>query len=302
MSEALKDRLRQVRIHLGMTVIAITDLVGLKSRKTWERYEAGANVPDSDTLRVLHEHGIDINWLLTGQGQMVWAERQRQSGTVPVLGLADCGLQGWYQESPTGLFAAAPPAVVDDPDGVAVIAMGESMRPAGIAPGDLVFCQSVATHQDGDPVLVELADGKMALKRWGGSNGGWVTLSGWLAPEGGTQMPYTDQRRADQVVSVRRVVLVQPGPIQGAGVAPGQELTADDRLYEVVIRAALRWREASGVMTAADVTAATISRMARMLRQGAEAKTDAQLEADVAHILDVARDMGQSLKDTPRRS
>lgn len=295
MADAFAERLKAARAHLGLTVAAITAKTELKDRKTWERYEKGETRPNSDILAMLKDSGIDANWLLTGEGDMLAADGRRIPGVVPVVGLAECGLKGWYQESPTGLFASAPPAVAADPGGLAVIATGDSMRPAGIRPGDMVFCRPVETPDEGDSVLVDLADGSMALKRWGGAAGGWVALQGWLvADAGGVQMPYTDQRRADQIRRVLRVALVQPSGASSL-LPGGVEITPDDRLYEVAIRAALRWFAAAELDVAPDGMAAMVSRAVCMLRaSGGASKTDDEVAAEMGHILSVAHQMARS--------
>lgn len=136
---------------------AMADRVGLKDRKTWERYEAGDTRPNSETLAGLHAIGIDCNWLLSGDGSMLRT-------ALPSIG------------------------------------------------------------------------------------------------EGG-----------------------------GAGTA----YTQDDRLYDIAIKATLRWYDAAGLEAPPDALAGMITRAVRMLRgrPDAAAKTDAELAEDVGAILDVAREM-----------
>ncbi|MBC7907018.1 MAG: helix-turn-helix domain-containing protein [Rhodospirillaceae bacterium] len=296
MSDLFSERLRLARERLGESVTGIAKESGV-NRGTWQRYESGTNRPDADTLAVLHRRGIDINWLLTGEGTMLRGDAPPLSGTVPVVGLAECGLRGWYQESPTGLYASAPPAVAADPRGLAVVAIGDSMRSAGIKPGDLVFCQSADALNPSELVLVELVDGTMSLKQLSGMTSSWVTLQGWLeADDDGVQMPYQDERRRDQVKALLRVALVQPGLAQQVtpGSAAGAGYCQDDRLYEIAIRTTLHWYETADVgAPSPDVLAAMICRSARQLRarQGDQLKTDAELVGEVRYSLDIARDM-----------
>lgn len=304
MSDDISQRLKTVRDHFRASGTQMSEICGLKDRKTWSRYEVGDTRPHSDMLAALHGRGIDINWLLTGQGTMLRSDGAMVAGAVPVVGLAECGLKGWYQSAATGLFAAAPPAVAADPQGLAVIAIGESMRPAGIRPGDLVFCQSGDAPQEGDSVLVELIDGAKSLKRWTSAAGGWIALQGWLpADPGGVQMPYTDQRRADQIRRILPVALVQagmadhlmpPGAMDGYG--------PDDRLYHIAIKAGLRWVQTSGLEVKPDGLAAMVTRAVRMLRSqgGGAIKTDAELADDVGNILDMARAMLASVGWIPK--
>lgn len=86
------------------------------------------------------------------------------------------------------------------------------------------------------------------------------------------------------------MLLVSPMP---ASAGDGAAYTLDDRLYDIAIRATLRWYEAAGLTAAPDGLAGMITRAVRMLRGRPDisTKTDAELAADVGDILDVARDM-----------
>jgi SOS-response transcriptional repressor LexA len=304
-TDLFSQRLGAARSRIGATVTAIAQECGV-NRGTWNRYESGANRPDADTLAVLHAKGIDINWLLSGEGEMLRGAPPHADGMVPVVGLAECGLRGWYQEAPTGLFASAPPAVAADAGALAVIAIGDSMRPAGIRPGDLVFCQSADQHQPGESVLVELVDGTMSIKQLMGTTTGWIALQGWLdAEEGGVQMPYQDERRRDQIRRIWRVALVQPGLAQQVtpGSAAETEFSQEDRLYEIATRTTLRWYDKADVAPPPpDVLAGMISRAARLLRgrQGFQLKTDGELEMEVQVMLDQARAMLSASGWTPK--
>lgn len=299
MTGEIADRMRAARAELGLSIAEMTARAGLRDRKTWERYERGETRPNSDTLSLLHDLGISVAWLVTGEGPMWSTQDARTAGAVPVIGLAECGLRGWYRPDSTGLYAAPPPAVADDPDAVAVIAVGDSMRPAGIAPGDLAFCRD-GEPATGQSALVELTDGTLALKRWGGSDGGWVRLSGWLtAEDGNPQPPFEDQRRADQIRRVRPVALTMPGLARHlvAATPAGQDTTPDDRLYEAAIRAALLWYARAGLDPDADTLGGLVSRSVRMLRSRSDVAvmSSEAIEAAVAQILDLARDMARTL-------
>lgn len=65
------SRLRLAREHFGHTQSTAAAANGLKDRNTWVRYESGKTRPDADILRWLHDQGVDINWLLTGEGVML---------------------------------------------------------------------------------------------------------------------------------------------------------------------------------------------------------------------------------------
>ena len=262
---------------------------GIKDRNTWARYEKGETFPDARVLDLLKRRGIDANWLLTGEGVMTVTTAPSPAGAVPVLGLAQCGLDGWFQSADTGLFVAAPPSVALDDKAVAVMATGDSMRPAGIRPGDLVFCADRPLAL-GDSALVVLADDKLALKRWHGVTDGWVTLTGWLDAADGPQLPFTDRRRADQVKRVLRVQLVRPGLDGTLGASQAAGL---DRLYEVTISALLRWYQSRDDMALPEsqAVAAMVVKLVAQIRDGAQTKTDAELALQVTQLLDITREL-----------
>ena len=73
MSDGLSDRIRQARKHIGLSATDAAKIAGL-TRKSWERYELDKNEPKVSSLMVLIDHGIDANWLLKGEGNMVREE------------------------------------------------------------------------------------------------------------------------------------------------------------------------------------------------------------------------------------
>jgi hypothetical protein len=50
-----------------MSQEAMADNVA-KSTSAWRKYESGASVPGGEVFQVLHELGININWLCSGNG------------------------------------------------------------------------------------------------------------------------------------------------------------------------------------------------------------------------------------------
>lgn len=135
---------------------------------------------------------------------------------VSVLGLAECSMRGWELQSATSMFAPAP-ADIKVADGFAVIATGDSMVPAGILPGNVIFCNPVIMPLEGDIVYVERPDGYATIKLWQGktkrAGKEFIKLKGWLpanpdAPDE-PQKPYTDEFLKDQVKRVAVVVYIR---------------------------------------------------------------------------------------------
>ena len=65
----MKTRLFEIRLDLEMTQAILANELGI-SRMTYVRYEKGERNIPSDVLIKLAELGYDVNWLLTGAGNM----------------------------------------------------------------------------------------------------------------------------------------------------------------------------------------------------------------------------------------
>lgn len=63
------QRLEQVRASLGLTQAEMCVKMGLPLR-TYTRYALGQRPPSAEALAALVRMGININWLLTGDGAM----------------------------------------------------------------------------------------------------------------------------------------------------------------------------------------------------------------------------------------
>lgn len=255
------------------------------SDETLAKYRDGGSRPSFLALAQLAEvAGMSLDWLAWGKS------------LVPVVGLAECGLKGWYKGQPLGLLAS----VAGGPEAMAVIAVGDSMVPAGIKPGDLVVCQP-GTPRPGDSVLIELTDGHVAIKSWVAQDGDWVTLRGWLPPQGGLQLPYADKRKADQLRKVRLVTSVGSGLPPMTAAAPRQEDDGNGRLYTIAIETTLQWLDDAGLeMDAHNVTGLIQAAVGALGEYGPDGKTDADLIAEVRRSLGVAKQMLAALGWKPR--
>ncbi|MDP1527684.1 MAG: hypothetical protein Q8M20_17920 [Rhodocyclaceae bacterium] len=65
----ISERLKKLRLKLELSQpdAAIKFDIPLGS---WKKYERGPSEPGSGALRGLHDGGVNINWLLTGEGEM----------------------------------------------------------------------------------------------------------------------------------------------------------------------------------------------------------------------------------------
>ena len=68
--QAITERLRKVRSHFGFSQRAMATFLNI-SAATWHGYEQRGDLPNSTCLENLATENININWLLTGDGEML---------------------------------------------------------------------------------------------------------------------------------------------------------------------------------------------------------------------------------------
>lgn len=130
-------------------------------------------------------------------------------GEVPLIGLAACGYDSFTAER-RSMTAPAPDGEAEESGMFAVMALGPSMLPAGVAPGFLAYCDPGREAEIGDMVLVERKNGTLSLKMYGGAEGAWTLLQGWLPPDAtGIQQPYTSREETDAIARVAPVVYIK---------------------------------------------------------------------------------------------
>ena len=86
MEDSISMRLKAWRQHFGLTQAQFADRLGLHL-SVLKKYEAGANTPGGDALTAVAETGCNINWLLTGKGEMRDVDREKalQDGAFRVI-------------------------------------------------------------------------------------------------------------------------------------------------------------------------------------------------------------------------
>lgn len=211
------DRLAYVINKLGKPRAA--RIVG-RSPKQLDRYVAGAEVPTSVIKSLSEAADVSVLWLIAGRDSVTNLIKDlessgaikrlnKESRSVPVIGLAECGLVGWYQEGPMAVRAMKP-GDLSDPDAFAVMATGTSMIPEGIREGYLCFCSPADAHDPGDVVFVERAGGRASLKTYQGADDDWIYLKGYLpADESGSQASYTDKTRKSEIKRMATVIYIK---------------------------------------------------------------------------------------------
>jgi len=69
LASTIADRLRAWRKHLGLTQKEFSSRTGLHIGVV-RKYENGVNVPGGEALVAIGKTGVNLNWLLLGQGDM----------------------------------------------------------------------------------------------------------------------------------------------------------------------------------------------------------------------------------------
>ncbi len=105
---------------------------------------------------------------------------------VPLLGLVECDMTGWYNAMTVAVSSSV---LTLGPKSFAVMAEGESMKPEGISRGMLCYCDPEEEPLKGDAVYVgTIGPGGLEMGAikvfwgWGpaaGTNEGWLKLRGW---------------------------------------------------------------------------------------------------------------------------
>lgn len=145
---------------------------------------------------------VSIDWLATGKFF------SGKTSDVPIIGFAECGLKGWYNE--VALTVSAHRLEDLGEEAFAVIAVGDSMRPAGIEQGFLCYCDPGDKPSQFDAVYLRKKDGTSSLKVYGGEEGIWLKLQGWLKPDaGGVQKPYVDRLKRDLISLIAPVIYIK---------------------------------------------------------------------------------------------
>lgn len=186
-------------------------------------------IPSSWIEKISKNSGFSSDWIFFGRGPMRHDEDSAQESpskavsqdksassldtpitTIQVLGLASCGISGWYNAGPLAIRIPVPIPYPNAKNLLAIIAIGTSMQPDGIRQGYLVFCDPNITPQNNDAIYIEQNDGRVSIKKYLGKSDKWLYLQGWMEPDNeGIQKPYTEKILLEIVKKIATVVLVQ---------------------------------------------------------------------------------------------
>ena len=140
---------------------------------------------------------------------------------MTLLGLAECGLEGWLLKKPLSVNVICPVGMNPAED-FAVMATGQSLFYAGIEPGFTCFCATKSTPRVGDIVYVLKPNNMASLglvreleHKEKGSKAPWLVLQKWhdLDPKTGLREPYTLRENRDELEEIVPVIYVKRRPI-----------------------------------------------------------------------------------------
>ena len=164
------SRLKLFRQSKNITLKELSKETGLSEGMISES-ENGKNKPSPNLMLALRKlYNMDINWLLTGEGEMLLRARQSMDSSnfqlVPVIGAAACGSSGRVMDEDIEGYKAFEISFIRKFKNPALTrAQGESMLPV-IADKDLLLCdRDVNKRMRPDPkrmYLVNHPDGEEA--------------------------------------------------------------------------------------------------------------------------------------------
>ena len=199
---------------------ALAAAIGITHQAVYNAKKKG-NIPTSWVYEVAKKFSVSADWLFFGNQQSIAAQSlqndvptpQNQDTVpagIPVIGLASCGLAGWFNPGPLAFRLPMPLGLPATSTTFAVIAVGKSMQPAGIFQGYLLFCDSAVALDKGDTAYIEKKDGTASIKRYLCRDEKWLHLQGWLDPdEEGNQKPYNEELLLETVSKTACVTLIK---------------------------------------------------------------------------------------------
>ncbi len=176
-----------------------------------QRYMKGGEPTRGALMRLAETCAVSLSWLVYGDDATpsdLPAPGHRHAPGVPVYGFAECGLQGWYNESRLHITTSFE---WPDPETFAVIASGHSMAPEGIHPGFFCIASPNTKARRGDAVVIRKTDGTATIKLYQQEDNAWLVVTGWLDPEkpGLPQQAFTDQILRKSIMQIAPVIMVR---------------------------------------------------------------------------------------------
>jgi len=197
----------------------ISDATGIAT-STLTQYMSGRSRPGVDpVVSIAYATGYTIAWLASGRGPKM------ASGEIPgiaaaelrpdpaltdirIIGLSETEAPHWYAGEPLPISAARPRDFLD-PEGLSVIAPDDSMVPAGIARGFLLYCSPLAMPAPNDAVYIETKMGRISIRQFRRLDAQWLTVEAWFQDEDGRYKIMTDQLSAPTIRRIAPVIYIK---------------------------------------------------------------------------------------------
>lgn len=208
------SRLKYLRNKLGLSQEKVSILLGVNIN-TVQNYEAGQYPKGEHAISLAKVLECSLDWLLLGQDSVDNDAKEEQiidiknETSVPVTGLASCGLKDWFNPESIAMRVMLP-ADIKSSTAIAIIAIGNSMIPLGIRSGNIAICDTSAKLEKGDIAYVLKRDGTASIKVFIERDEKWLHVQGWLPPnETGGQKPYIEKCLLDIVKLTAPVIYVR---------------------------------------------------------------------------------------------
>lgn len=209
-----RERLLAIVVEMGDNRKALSLQAKLNSTFLRDTLEPGGSTPAMGTAQKLSD-GLNVkltDWFIEPEVETPAFSRRAapapQQGTedmIQVLGMAECGADGWaLWNGEVVAYVPRPPVLTGVPKAYAVYVVGTSMEDR-YHPGDMVYINPAKPVTPGSYVLVQMQpkeDGgapKAVLKRLVKRSGAKVVLA-QLSPA------KTFDLKADEILSMHRVV------------------------------------------------------------------------------------------------
>jgi len=200
------ERLRQAADTMFGGVQGLAEIWDVKKEGIYS-YFRGERLPGTGLLTLLHDAGLNINWLLTGDGEMSVMYNQprgkSRSVQIPLVANVQCGV-------PSAEFTANTEKFIEF-DGVkgllnpfAVVAQGNSMSPT-IVQGDILICS------EPDGPIKDQSICLVSYKTEPETHSGLVKRVAFI--EDGSLILYSDNSRSFPPINVKETEIFRLYPV-----------------------------------------------------------------------------------------
>ncbi|MCB5285510.1 MAG: XRE family transcriptional regulator [Candidatus Cloacimonetes bacterium] len=208
-NEGLAQRLKLVRTSVSATQKKLSEVLGCSQAKVSD-YESGKlSISNIDLSKIANTYNINLNWLITGEGQMYNNVRAREGSIdllrLPVLGDIAAGVPFEFVQDEANELLDVPATLLTLPPPYWVFRVdGESMLPV-IQPGDYVVLSTNwhGIKLDGRVCAFRTADG-ITLKQYVLDH---RHRTAWLWPINSSYKPVAFNRDTDDCALIAVLVL-----------------------------------------------------------------------------------------------